>query len=75
MGFEVGQRFEMFGKSNRGNSRIGQHGKIWKIIKMQRNVAFDTRNGDWALLRSEATQYERWCLMNQDNDFGIDKVL
>ena len=71
MATQTGIILTVFGKSSKGHSRIGQHGDRWEITKVQANVHFDTRHGEWALVKSLITGYERWVLLNSDNHFGI----
>lgn len=71
MAAHVGMILIVDGKSNKGRSRIGSHGNAWEITKLSRTVGFDVRSGEWVLLRSQLTQYERWMLLNQDADFVI----
>jgi hypothetical protein len=71
MATTIGLILTVAGKSNNGHSRIGQDGKQWQIEKVQRNVNFDTRNGEWVFIRSLLTGERRWMLLNQDSDFTV----
>jgi len=70
----IGMTLTLSGKSNKGKNRINEHGGQWTIKKLQRNVSFDTRNGDWALVHNEGESYGMWILLGQDNDFRIEHV-
>ena len=71
MSAKVGLLLVVSGKSAKGHSRIGAHGKEWEITKLVPNVAFDTRHGEWLFLKSVKTGYQRWMLLNRDADFSI----
>lgn len=71
MSAKIGLILLVSGKSFKGKNRIVEHGNLWEIVGLTHNVDFDSRYGEWVLLKALSGNYTRWMLLNQDLDFTV----
>ena len=72
----IGFVMKVRGISQKGNTRIHDHGNIWVVRQFKSHVQFTigARGANWALIDpidDETKRHSRWVNIAMDNDFEI----
>ena len=69
-------RYKVIPKTNKAKKLIIKCGDVWKIIKFQNHVQFDTRFGPWFYMEPDAVinDCERWVHSKKDKHFDLKQI-
>ena len=68
--------FHLTGKTNKGKSRVKEHGSAWETWDIHPSTATDPPfapgTGTWIRVRSQQTLMTRWIHPTDDPDFSVE---
>ncbi len=68
----VGDVVQIRGKSQKGKSRVREHGEVWEVKKVDGSV--DCLGSRPGVLLEATDGYCRWTAIENDRDFEIKRV-